>query len=144
MLDRLDPLVERARIVTGEHRHLDLADHRPVVDQLVDEKITLQQLAAIYTGKVRNWRDLGGNDAPIVLYGRENSSGTYDYFKQHMLGKADFTASVQTLQGTAAIVNSVGRDAVAPGMRSLTIMVPDSVPSDFHNSSPCAPSLATK
>jgi phosphate transport system substrate-binding protein len=45
-----------------------------------------------------------------VLYGRENSSGTYEYFKEHVLEKADFAAAVQTLQGTAAVVNAVALD----------------------------------
>lgn len=75
------------------------------------KELTIEQLAGIYTGKVRNWKDVGGSDAPIILYGRENSSGTYDYFKEHVLNKADFATIVQTLQGTAAIVNAVGRDA---------------------------------
>ena len=75
------------------------------------KELSLPQLADIYTGKVRNWKDVGGKDAPIILYGRENSSGTYDYFKEHVLNKADFASAVQTLQGTAAIVNAVSRDA---------------------------------
>ena len=75
------------------------------------KELTLQQLATIYTGKARNWKEVGGQDAPIILYGRENSSGTYDYFKEHVLNKADFASKVQTLQGTAAIVNAVSRDA---------------------------------
>ena len=75
------------------------------------KELTLQQLADIYTGKVKNWSEVGGGNAPIILYGRENSSGTYDYFKEHVLNKADFANAVQTLQGTAAIVNAVSRDA---------------------------------
>jgi phosphate transport system substrate-binding protein len=94
------------------------------------KELTIQQLAGIYTGKVQNWKDLGGNDARIILYGRENSSGTYDYFKEHVLQKADFANSVQTLQGTAAIVNTVGQDpngigyggiAYGKGVRTLAL-----------------------
>jgi phosphate transport system substrate-binding protein len=75
------------------------------------KELSLAQLAGIYTGKTRNWKEVGGLDAPIILYGRESSSGTYDYFREHVLNKADFAPAVQTLQGTAAIVNSVTRDA---------------------------------
>jgi ABC-type phosphate transport system substrate-binding protein len=46
----------------------------------------------------------------IILYGRENNSGTYMYFKEHVLEKADFAANVQTLPGTAAVINAVSRD----------------------------------
>jgi len=74
------------------------------------KEMTIPQVADIYMGKVRNWRQVGGPNAPIVLYGRENSSGTYDYFREHVLKKADFSPSVQTLQGTAAVINAVAKD----------------------------------
>ena len=73
-------------------------------------ELTIQQVSDIYTGKIRNWSGVGGPNAPIVLYGRESSSGTYDYFREHVLKRADFAPAVQTLQGTAAIVNAVGQD----------------------------------
>lgn len=73
-------------------------------------ELTLAQLKDIYTGAVTNWRGVGGPDASIVVYGRENSSGTYEYFKEHVLAKQDFAAAVQTLPGTAAVVNAVARD----------------------------------
>lgn len=74
------------------------------------DTLTLRQLSDVYTGKITNWKHLGGNDAPIVLYSRENSSGTYQYFKDTVLGGADYSPRAQTLQGTAAIVNAVAKD----------------------------------
>jgi len=73
-------------------------------------ELTLDQLKGIYTGQITNWKDVGGDDAKIVLYGRENSSGTYVYFKDNVLKGADFAARTQTLPGTAAIVNAVAKD----------------------------------
>jgi len=73
-------------------------------------ELTMAQLKGIYTGAIKRWNQVGGPNAPIVLYGRENSSGTYEYFKEHVLEKADFAAAVQTLPGTAAVVNAVARD----------------------------------
>ena len=73
-------------------------------------ELSLAQLRDIYVGKITRWNAVGGPNAPIVLYGRENSSGTYEYFKEHVLEKGDFAASVQTLPGTAAVVNAVARD----------------------------------
>lgn len=73
-------------------------------------ELTLAQIRDIYTGAITRWNQVGGPNAPIVLYGRENSSGTYEYFKEHVLEKADFAAAVQTLPGTAAVVNAVARD----------------------------------
>jgi ABC-type phosphate transport system substrate-binding protein len=52
----------------------------------------------------------GPKQDTIILYGRENNSGTYMYFKEHVLAKADFAAQVQTLPGTAAVINAVSKD----------------------------------
>jgi phosphate transport system substrate-binding protein len=73
-------------------------------------ELTLAQIRDIYTGRITRWNQVGGPSAPIVLYGRENNSGTYEYFKEHVLEKADFAAAVQTLPGTAAVVNAVAQD----------------------------------
>jgi len=74
------------------------------------KELTLEQIKSIYTGQVTNWKPFGGPDMPITLYGRENSSGTYVYFKEEVLNDEDFAASVQTLPGTAAVVNAVAAD----------------------------------
>jgi phosphate transport system substrate-binding protein len=73
-------------------------------------ELTLDQIKGIYTGGITNWKDVGGDDAKIVLYGRENSSGTYGFLKDNVLLGADFAAQTQTLPGTAAIVNAVAKD----------------------------------
>jgi phosphate transport system substrate-binding protein len=77
--------------------------------------ISLAQVKAIYTGKITNWKDLGWTDAQIIAYSRENNSGTYVYFKEHVLENADFAADVQTLPGTAAVVNAVSKDPKSIG-----------------------------
>jgi phosphate transport system substrate-binding protein len=78
------------------------------------EELTLQQLSDIYTAKIKNWKELGGDDSEITLYGRENSSGTYVYFKEEVV-KDDYAASCQTLPGTAAVVNAVKKDKYGIG-----------------------------
>jgi phosphate transport system substrate-binding protein len=72
-------------------------------------ELTLKQISDIYTGKIRNWKELGGADAEIRLYGRENSSGTYTYLHDEVV-KADYASTVQSLPGTAAVVNAVKKD----------------------------------
>lgn len=79
------------------------------------KELTLQQIKDVYTGKITNWKDLGGPNSKIIVYGRENSSGTYVYFKDNVLGGADFTPSMQSLPGTAAVVNAVTKDKNAIG-----------------------------
>lgn len=79
------------------------------------KEITLEQLEKIFTGKIRNWKQVGGNDAPITVYSRENSSGTYEFFKEHVLKGADFASSAQTMPGTAALLQAVAKDKTAIG-----------------------------
>jgi phosphate transport system substrate-binding protein len=73
------------------------------------EEFTLQQLSDIYKGKITNWKELGGVDAKIRLYGRENSSGTYTYFHDEVV-QGDYAPGTQSLPGTAAVVNAVKKD----------------------------------
>jgi phosphate transport system substrate-binding protein len=83
-------------------------------DNKVDN-LTIKQISDIFSGKITNWNQLGGANKPITLYGRENSSGTYEFFKEHVLGKVDgkqvdYSPSTQVLQGTAALGEAVARD----------------------------------
>lgn len=73
-------------------------------------ELTLEEIQKIYTGEITNWKDLGGTDSKIVLYGRESNSGTYVYFKEEVLDEKDFAPDTQTLSGTAAVANAVAND----------------------------------
>lgn len=83
--------------------------------------LTVDQIRDLFIGKIQNWKELGGEDSPITLYGRENSSGTYEFFKGKVLGKdergetRDFATSTQVLQGTAALGEAVARDTKGLG-----------------------------
>ncbi|MCK4574297.1 MAG: phosphate ABC transporter substrate-binding protein [candidate division Zixibacteria bacterium] len=74
------------------------------------QSFSLTQLKGIYTGAITNWKEVGGNDARIILYGRENNSGTYAFFKKRVLNKEDYADQTQTLPGTAAVVNAIAHD----------------------------------
>ncbi|MBN1211081.1 MAG: phosphate ABC transporter substrate-binding protein [candidate division Zixibacteria bacterium] len=74
------------------------------------KELSFAQLKGIYTGAVTNWKEVGGSDARIIVYGRENNSGTYAFFKEHVLDEEDFSEYTQTLPGTAAVVNAVAKD----------------------------------
>jgi len=77
-------------------------------------ELSVKQLGAIFSGKIRNWKEVGGPDAEIKLYGRENSSGTYVFFQEKVV-KGDYAPSCQTLPGTAAVVNAVSKDKYGIG-----------------------------
>ncbi len=82
-------------------------------------ELTLAQLKGIYTGAITNWKELGGPDAQIILYGRENNSGTYVFFKEHVLADEDYADRTQTLPGTSAVVNAVSKDVNGIGYGGL-------------------------
>jgi len=99
-------------------------DSNPVTE------LTIEQLEQIFTGKITNWKDVGGKDETMTVYSRENSSGTYEFFKEHVLANKDFTAKAQTLQGTAQVVQAVAKEpkgigyggaAYSAGVRQLKI-----------------------
>jgi len=85
------------------------------------DNLTVKQVSDIFSGKITNWKQLGGPDMIITLYGRENSSGTYEFFKDHVLGKdesgkqIDYATSTQVLQGTAALGEAIARDVKGIG-----------------------------
>src|SRR5438045_3399102 len=78
-------------------------------------ELSMAQLKAIFTGKATSWKDVGGPDAKIIPYSRENSSGTYVFFKEHVLENADYTPRAQNMPGTAAVVNAVSKEKFAIG-----------------------------
>jgi phosphate transport system substrate-binding protein len=81
-----------------------VSDDNPV------KELTMAQVGDIFLGKIKNWKEVGGKDMPITLYSRENSSGTYEFFKEHVLNKKDFAATAQTMPGTAAVLQAVAKD----------------------------------
>jgi phosphate transport system substrate-binding protein len=72
--------------------------------------LTTEQIKAIYTGKITHWHEVGGHDRRIIVYSRENNSGTYIFFRDNVLDGADFTPYAMTLPGTGAVVNAVSHD----------------------------------
>ncbi len=101
------------------------------------KELSLDQLELIFTGKLKNWKAVGGPDAPITVYSRENSSGTYEFFKEHVLKGKDFTAGAQTMPGTAAVLQAVAKDktgigyggaAYGAGAKHLLVKKDDSSP----------------
>jgi phosphate transport system substrate-binding protein len=81
--------------------------------------LTREQLEAIYTGKITNWKDVGGENMKIVIYSRETSSGTYEFFKEHVLNKKNYTPATLLMPATGAIVQSVSQTKGAIGYIGL-------------------------
>jgi len=73
--------------------------------------LTLQQISDIYTGKITNWRQVGGEDRPIVLLSRESNSGTYVYFLEHVIRLGDKESDLLFSPDTLLMPSSEGISA---------------------------------
>ncbi|OPX63477.1 MAG: phosphate ABC transporter periplasmic substrate-binding protein PstS [Methanomassiliicoccales archaeon PtaB.Bin215] len=72
--------------------------------------LTVEQLRGIYNGSITNWNQVGGNDEAITLYGRQSTSGTYEFFWEHVLQKENYSQEMNMLSGNSAIVSAVQGD----------------------------------
>lgn len=82
------------------------------------EDLTIEDIAKIYTGEITNWKDLGGDDLPIVCIGREAASGTRDGFES-ITGTEDACKYSQELTSTGDVVQTVSSNPNAIGYASL-------------------------
>ena len=84
-------------------------------------KLTTDQLAGIFTGRITNWKEVGGSDEKIVILSREVNSGTHVYFKEHVLRKSDpnsteeFAPGALMLSSSQAIADEVAGNSAAIG-----------------------------
>ena len=82
------------------------------------EDLTVEQIAAIYTGEITNWSEVGGIDAEIVLIGREAGSGTRGGFEE-IVGVEDVCLYRQELTSTGDVITAVSQNPGAIGYASL-------------------------
>ncbi len=99
-------------------KKIDLVEHAVAKDGLAIivnpanpvTELSLEQLRKIFIGEYVNWKDMGGPDLPIIVLSRESSSGTFVFFQEFVLHKADYTPKARLLAGTSALVQSVASD----------------------------------
>jgi len=72
-------------------------------------KLTVDDVGKLYRGDVKSWKELGGNDTPINLYGRQSNSGTYDFMKEVVM-KGEYSPNMKSMNGNAQIVEAVKQD----------------------------------
>ncbi len=83
-------------------------------NNLINE-IPMDKIGAIFRGEITNWKDAGGPDMEISLYGRQSNSGTYVFFQEHILGNQDYSADMKRMNGNAQIVEGVIQDRAGIG-----------------------------
>ncbi|WP_207435341.1 PstS family phosphate ABC transporter substrate-binding protein [Sabulibacter ruber] len=82
-------------------------------------QLTREQLEGIFTGKITNWKEVGGADEKIVPYSRETSSGTYEFFREHVMDKKNYANGILMMPATGSIVQSVSQTNGAIGYIGL-------------------------
>ncbi len=96
-------------------------------------RLTIPQLAALFTGTIRNWRELGGLNTTVVLLSREVNSGTHVYFKEHVLAAAkagepkEFAPEALLLPSSQAIADEVAASPAAIGYYGMGYLNPKNV-----------------
>ncbi len=85
-------------------------------------QLTREQLEGIFTGEIKNWKEVGGDDLQIVVYSRESSSGTYEFFKEHVLNNKNYASSVLAMPATGSIIQSISQTKGAIGYVGLAYM----------------------
>ncbi|MDF1558499.1 MAG: PstS family phosphate ABC transporter substrate-binding protein [ANME-2 cluster archaeon] len=78
-------------------------------------ELTMDQVGAIYRAEIINWNQVGGEDGEITLYGRQSTSGTYEFFLKHVVNweqaeKQDYSPGMLNMEGNKAIADGVKAD----------------------------------
>lgn len=96
--------IKPTRIVIAMDGISVIVNPRNAVDSL-----TMGELSKIFRGEIRNWKDLGGADMPITLYGRQSNSGTFAFFREAVL-KGNYSPNMRRMNGNAQIVEAIKQD----------------------------------
>ena len=99
-----------------------MASRKMKFDERMVSNLTREQLEGIFTGKIKNWKEVGGADMKIVAYSRETSSGTYEFFKESVLKNKNYMNGILSMPATGAIIQSVSQTKGAIGYVGLAYL----------------------
>lgn len=88
-------------------------------DTVAVSDISVEQAAQIYAGEISNWNEVGGADAPIVVFNRDEASGTYETFEKKVLGDLEFSKGLSVTTGNGDMAAKVGATPNAIGYVGL-------------------------
>ncbi|MFH1190068.1 MAG: PstS family phosphate ABC transporter substrate-binding protein [Candidatus Omnitrophota bacterium] len=77
-------------------------------------ELTVDQIGKIYRGEIKSWSEVGGNELPITLYGRQSNSGTYDFMKENVMF-GEYSPNLKSMNGNAQIAEALKQDASGIG-----------------------------
>ncbi|HLR38715.1 MAG TPA: PstS family phosphate ABC transporter substrate-binding protein [Chitinophagaceae bacterium] len=86
------------------------------------KQLTRKQLEKIFTGEITNWKEVGGADMEIIPYARQTSSGTYEFFRSHVLDDKSYMSGIMSMASNGAIIQSVSQTKGAIGYVGLAYL----------------------
>lgn len=125
--------MKQSEIEEAQANGINPVEHTVAIDALAVivhpdnpvNQLTIPQLADIFTGRITNWKEVGGNDAPIVILSRETNSGTHVYFLEEVIRQGDsdntdiFAPQTLLMPSSVGITSELGRNANAIGYDGL-------------------------
>lgn len=129
LIDRTTDIADSSReispeeIARAERNGVEPAAHKVAIDAIVPvvhpsnpvSNISLEQLSLIYQGKIRNWKEIGGENRVIVVISRDSSSGTYESWGEKVLHGAKVTPRAQLQVSSGMILQLVSGNKFAIG-----------------------------
>lgn len=82
------------------------------------KELSKDQVGQIFRGEITNWKDVGGDDSPITLYGRQSTSGTYVFFLEEVV-EGEYSPKMRNMEGNQAILEGVRQDKTGVGYVGL-------------------------
>lgn len=133
LIDRTTDIANSSRdmkpeeVALAKSKGVDPAAHKVAIDAIVPivhpsnpvKTLSIEQLSLIYQGKIRDWKEVGGEKRQIVVISRDTSSGTYESWEQKVLHGAKVTPRAQLQASNGAIVQVVSRNKFAIGYIGL-------------------------
>jgi phosphate transport system substrate-binding protein len=132
----IDALINRTTDLAAASRDLSPSENRRLHDKSIKLKkvtvardsvaiivnsanpvqsLTLEQLKGIFAGSIKTWNQVGGTKLPINVFSREENSGTYKFFKEHLLQNVNYSRSAKTVLSGADLLMAISRDKGAIG-----------------------------
>lgn len=88
------------------------------------KSLTMEQIGQIYRGEITHWKQVGGPDVPITLYGRQPNSGTFVFFREAVV-KGDYSNKMNQMNGNAQILEAVKKDLGGIGYVGIGYVIND-------------------
>jgi phosphate transport system substrate-binding protein len=124
--------IKESELKSGKTKGLDIKEFTIGIDALsviVNPKnkiasMNMETIGKIFKGEIKNWKEVGGKDMPINLYGRQSNSGTFSFFREHVL-KGEYSDQMNSMNGNSQIVESIKNDISGIGYVGVGYVVND-------------------